>query len=175
MKKIDELVKRVEYFERLAVYGDRSTFLKRLAQEFTPPRADSNVPWEGGSSQGPAANPVQTVKETVISVPKQISPSVQRALNDLLVPTGDIFVLKEDGELGKNTQDAINKFKTKFSRELAGQPASARNILAVRDKLKNQNSAVAKQPSFNAPIGDTKSSGIGEHAGQETFVPGPKV
>lgn len=36
MKKIDELLKRVEYFERLAVYGDRSSFLKSLAQNSTP-------------------------------------------------------------------------------------------------------------------------------------------
>ncbi len=36
MTKYNDLVKRVEVFERLAVYGDRSTFLKSLAQSVDP-------------------------------------------------------------------------------------------------------------------------------------------
>lgn len=40
MKKIDALVKRVEFFERLAVYGNRSSFLKALAQEVDPKVAE---------------------------------------------------------------------------------------------------------------------------------------
>lgn len=34
MKNINSLVKKIEMFERLAVYGDRSAFLQSLAQEF---------------------------------------------------------------------------------------------------------------------------------------------
>lgn len=33
MKKIDALVKKVEFFEKLAVYGDRESFLKAIAQD----------------------------------------------------------------------------------------------------------------------------------------------
>lgn len=35
MKKFDELFKKVELFERLAVYGDRKSFLQALAQDAT--------------------------------------------------------------------------------------------------------------------------------------------
>ncbi len=43
MKQIDALLNKVEIFERLAVYGDRKSFLKTLAQEInnTPDINDS--------------------------------------------------------------------------------------------------------------------------------------
>jgi hypothetical protein len=37
MKKLDDLLKKVEFFEKLAMYGNRGTFLKSLANsDFTP-------------------------------------------------------------------------------------------------------------------------------------------
>jgi hypothetical protein len=115
MKKCDELLKKAEVFEKLALYGDRKSFLNAIAQNYTPPREDSNVPWEGGSSQGPAATPTQTLKETVITANPPIDSKVQKMLNDLLIPTGDIFPpLKLDGEMGPKTKEALQKFKARF-------------------------------------------------------------
>lgn len=37
MKQIDALLNKVEIFEKLAVYGDRKSFLKTLAQEINTP------------------------------------------------------------------------------------------------------------------------------------------
>jgi hypothetical protein len=33
MKKIDELLKKAELFEKLAIYGDRKSFLRAIAEE----------------------------------------------------------------------------------------------------------------------------------------------
>src|SRR5271165_1319922 len=63
-------------------------------------------------------------QESIVKVPElQITPSkkypsipkdIQTKLNQILVPTGDIFPLKEDGILGSETQKALNAFKTKY-------------------------------------------------------------
>jgi len=41
MKKLDELFKKVELFEKLALYGDRSSFLEALAN--SNPDMDSSA------------------------------------------------------------------------------------------------------------------------------------
>ncbi len=43
MKKLDALLKKVEVFEKLAVYGDRAEFLKRIAQEAVDPKVMSII------------------------------------------------------------------------------------------------------------------------------------
>lgn len=55
MKKIDALLKRVELFERLAVYGDRKSFLQALSQSLPPlvvPNDPSHKPGEPGYVPG---------------------------------------------------------------------------------------------------------------------------
>lgn len=51
MKKIDALLKRVELFERLAVYGDRKSFLQALSQglpNLVVPNDPNAPPGQGG-------------------------------------------------------------------------------------------------------------------------------
>lgn len=43
MSKFDKLVTQIEMFEKIAVYGDRSSFLKALAQDSLDPKAKSVI------------------------------------------------------------------------------------------------------------------------------------
>lgn len=180
MKKIDALLKRVEYFERLAVYGDRSTFLKRLAQ--AEPNSSQLIgppdPLKSEDPNAPAPDGVMNMPEDHITGLRPIDPKVQNMLNDILVPTGDIFMLRPDGRIGKNTQNALNKFKEKFG------PATVANITKVHSEKSNPASAVAKKdPGAPLPagvsklpsIGNTKADPAGGRAGNETKVNGPKA
>lgn len=184
MKKIDELVKRVDYFERLAVYGDRSTFLKRIAQDASY-RGFQGSTMVGDSgepeySDEPLTNPVQTVKETIITgnPPTDKVKKLQNMLNELLFlqqKSPEILPLREDGILGPQTKDALAKFKTKYKK-----PATFKNIAEEFDKMKSQ-STVARDPgAAMAPIRtplslpvSTRSISDGS-AGTERPVPGPR-
>lgn len=180
MKKIDELVKKVEVFERLAVYGDRSTFLKSLAQEFGPSLEGgfSAKPNEPNASVDPnAAAPSGTVNLPAdhITGYRPVDKNVQSMLNDILVPSGDILPLTLDGRLGPNTKDALAKFKAKYNK-----PASVAAITEVHNQVKNPSTVATPgapvQPMGKglAGIGDTKSTSSG-NAGTERPVPGPKA
>lgn len=180
MKKIDELLQRVEVFERLAVYGDRKNFLKALAQEYSP-NPNMSAP---GSENEPNQSIDTTPKDSggVVNIPAgdeikaypPIDKNIQKMLNDLLVPSGDIFLLQEDGKLGKHTKDALKKFEAKF-----GKPGTPQAIAQVWNSTKNQ---VAKsEPSGTvAPIKvegpnlNTKST-ISDSAGEPRDVGNPRI
>lgn len=177
MKKLDTLVKRVEQFERLAVYGDRKSFLKRLAQNMSvEPNQSKMPPAEPNQSVDPNS-PVQTVKETVITGNPPIDKKVQKMLNELLAfqQHAEIMPLREDGELGPETRKALAKFKAKYNK-----PASVAAITEEFNKSKNP-SAVATSPGApiapgksNFPTGNTKAT-ADSSAGKMTDVPGPKA
>lgn len=159
MKKIDALLKKVEQFERLAVYGDRKTFLQRLAQEASYDSfKGSTMVGDSGTPDAPAQNP-QQVKETVIFPP--IDPKVQSMLNDLLVPEGDILPLKMDGEKGPRTQKALEAFMKRFQK-----PGTPEAVAAVHKAQKGQ--AIAQKPQGTAPLAIDPDFGARP-------VPGPKV
>jgi hypothetical protein len=63
MKKIDALLKKVEVFEKLAVYGDRKSFLKTLAQGVNAPYMPGTAP--------PVNNPPQAAgpDSTTVTLP----------------------------------------------------------------------------------------------------------
>jgi len=81
MKKYDELLKRAEIFEKLAVYGNRNTFLKAIAQPFPRPGQLSATPLGSISpfdlSDPRLAGPVNT--ETQSRMPNGESLSTQTA------------------------------------------------------------------------------------------------
>lgn len=77
MKKIESLLKKVELFEKLAVYGNRKTFLNSLAQEMS--EVDPNDPSKEKSYSGTydaSKNPVPNtvVPEMTFYAPKQNRP-----------------------------------------------------------------------------------------------------
>lgn len=121
MSKINSLLKKTELFERLALYGDRRSFLESLAQEATPSL-------DGGHSGNLATDPNMTLNPNAKfgppSPPAAAKPSipreVQQKLNDLLVSTGKIVPLKIDGILGSDTRLALNAFRKAYN-----VPASA--------------------------------------------------
>lgn len=89
MKKIDSLLKKVELFEKLAIYGDRTSLLNSLAQEMS--EVDPNSPSQEKNYSGtydPAQNPVPNtvVPEMTFYAPKTNQPkapssaAVQNAL-----------------------------------------------------------------------------------------------
>lgn len=175
MKKIDALLKKVEFFERLAVHGDRKSLLAAIAQA-TPmvggtPEAEKYLK----DLEAPKPSSSQTLKETTIVANPPINPKIQQMLSDLLVPYGDIFPLKPDGEMGPQTKDALRKFKARFG--------DTKTVAQVYNEQKNQ--AVAKSPlnpdGTVGPmgpglggVGNTKSTSSGT-AGTEPKVEGPKT
>lgn len=112
MKKIDELLKRVEHFEKLAVYGDRSTFLKSLAQDNA-----SYQPFIGSDAQGDhpgAAGPDYLAPAPKSQLPK-IPKDVQEMLSNITVIEGIGMPIQIDGDLGPETQKALDGFRRKFN------------------------------------------------------------
>lgn len=116
MSKINSLLKKTELFERLALYGDRRSFLQSLAQ-------DAGPSLDGGHSGNLATDPNMTVNPNAKfgppSPPAAGKPSipreVQRKLNELLVSSGKIVPVKEDGILGSDTRLALNAFRKAYN------------------------------------------------------------
>jgi hypothetical protein len=174
MKKIDALLKKVEFFERLAVYGDRKSLLAAIAQA-TPsiggtPEAEKYL--QELSIQPPNT---QTTKEQVIVANPPINPKVQEMLNDLLVPHGDIFPLKLDGELGPQTKEALKKFQARYGKSsTVAQVYNAQKNQPVAKSNMNPDGTVAPMGPGLGGIGNTKSTSSGT-AGTENKVEGPKA
>jgi len=143
MKRIDLLLKRAEQFEKLAVYGDRKSFLKALSQSQTEPLAVHTEPTNYVPKAAP--EPVtdvnlglgyeSEVKPGPNGVRKMIDSKVQKQLNELLVPKGKIFVLDTDGKLGDKTIEAAIQFTREYK-----MPATPENINKVYYEQKFQSS-----------------------------------
>lgn len=134
MKNYDALLKRVELFERIALYGDRTAFLKSLGQN-TPPLAGTTPnrypgPPEAGWREADVAAPTTiplpspaiitenpTIKMPAVNITSKY-PSIpkdqQKALSRITTVEGLGTPLKIDGLLGPKTQAAIDAFKSKM-------------------------------------------------------------
>jgi hypothetical protein len=161
MKKYDSLLKRAEEFEKLAVYGDRATFLQAIAQGQIPvPQATLTGPTvktpgspgtPGGRKltlreqlSGVEDKPLKSWKDmvtkedapappaTVAPTAPSVSKETQDQLNQILVPYGKILPIKVDGILGPETQKAISEFKKTYSK-----PGTADAIKEVYLQVKN--------------------------------------
>jgi hypothetical protein len=133
MKKIDALLKKVELFERLAVYGDRKSFLQALAQQPTnwsdvarqegdlkedhsipPPRPIPEVNVEDLKSSIPTV-PVESLPVAKPAAPAgpSITPAalmdVQKYLNQM-IPYSEIA---EDGKWGPQTAKLLLEWAKK--------------------------------------------------------------
>ena len=182
MKKIDELLKRVEFFERLAVYGDKKSFLTRLAQEANyspnpniPPVGSTPEPNQSVDPNPPAPSAVMNMPADHITGYRPINPQVQTLLNKILVPAGKILPIQEDGRLGPETQKALSAFK-----QMTGKPASPAAIAQYYQEQQKQpardpGAPVAPTGSGLAGIGNTQSTPGAGNAGTERPVPGPKA
>src|ERR1700729_4251133 len=130
------LIQQVNLFYKLAQYGDRSRFLNALGQAASLSGPTPPVPGSPGTAGGRPltleeklrGQPNQTLNEytppaeatiptiSVEDLPKtpsapvqapKIDKEIQTQLNAILVPSGDILPLKEDGILGPETQKAL--------------------------------------------------------------------
>jgi len=100
MKKIDQLVKKVEYFEKLAVYSDRSTFLKRLAQA---PQNASYQPYQGSTMVGDSSEPGPPLPEKTVIKYRADVLAAQKEFNRW----NSFRPIVEDGKLGEKTKAAF--------------------------------------------------------------------
>ena len=105
--KYQDLIKKVEAFHKLALYSDRTQFLKAFSQENDEDLFTKNAdnPYAGNWTEPPA----QTAKETFIAgtPPSSKIKDVQHALNEL----GSPIKLVEDGIIGTDTQKALEWFR----------------------------------------------------------------
>lgn len=129
MGKIDTLLKKVEFFEKLAVYGDRSSILKALAQA-----------------------PVQTLPETTIVGNPPIPKDVQEMLSNIVTVEGLGLPLKSiDGLIGPETLKAMNAFRGKFGDYSDKQIINAIRNVYTKDPGRYGELVKSKQPAPKAP------------------------
>ncbi len=157
MGKFDVLLKKAEMFEKLAVYGDRKSFLQALSQEDPwaavrqkleeerglPP---ATIPPPPPASTQPAAQPSAAPAPAATS--HQSFPlEAQDQLNKILLPYEKIAVpLKLDGKLGPETQKALEAFRQTY-----GKPGTPENIKEVYWQIKSRSEAPGfehKTPKF---------------------------
>lgn len=123
MSKYDELLKKVNLFEKLAVYGDRSSFLKSLAQPGpTSYPGDVEDVYGKQPTATPAVDPAQVYNQTIETVQKQLNYLLFGDPNDRVMP----FPLQTDGKLGgakSKTNEALAIFRREYPKAatLTGQ------------------------------------------------------
>jgi len=127
MSKFDALFKKIEVFEKLAVYGDRSSFLKSIAQDSTPKYPTSTD--EANPGVQPYL-PTQTVPEMTIVGNPPIPKDVQEMLSRVVTMDRlGIPLHKIDGLIGPETRTALNNFKAKYA---PGEKSDAKLFDAIR-------------------------------------------
>ena len=107
MAKNSSLLKKLELFEKLSIYGKRSSFLNKLAQENQVGNMASTISIPGD---------IPPVATKTPSAPKLsvIPKDVQKKLSDeciyagLIGPTGALAI---DGVVGDKTRQALDKYK----------------------------------------------------------------
>ena len=171
MSKADTLLKKATSFEKLAVYSDRKSFIRAIAQsgfsqeevnqyngldELGNPKQNGIPPVDqevGGFSPNPDVvpygTPVSSMMDRKPVAPASIDKSVQKALNDISESTGRFYPIKVDGLLGKDTRTAIELFKSERSIPKNTPDVKVfQYIKTVADALKTQNSMMG---SLNTP------------------------
>jgi peptidoglycan hydrolase-like protein with peptidoglycan-binding domain len=107
MPKTDDLVKKIDFFQRLALYFDRKNFLSAIAQDISA--ANSGYP----------------------SIPDE----VQEMLSRIVTVEGLGLPIKMDGVLGPETRAALETFKK--SRGLPPTTTDAQLFDAIRMQYQN--------------------------------------
>ncbi len=160
MSKYSNLVKKIEVFEKLALYGSRSSFLNRIAQEQSKepnasmmPESEPNMTPNPNAAFGPPS-PAKPAAPALPTVPT----SVQQSLNFLSQEAGTPMNLKTDGQLGPATRKALNWFAT--ANNLVGK--SDQDLFAAIAQA--QQAAVTKatkQPATQGPsVGKVETARI---------------
>lgn len=107
MEKNNSLLKKIELFEKLSIYGKRSSFLNKLAQDNQVGNIVSTVSIPGDI---PPVTPKTPSSQKLAVIPKD----VQKKLSDecihagLIGPTGALAI---DGVIGNKTREALDKYK----------------------------------------------------------------
>jgi hypothetical protein len=133
MSKYNSLLKKIEVFEKLAVYGDRGAFLRNIAQDASYEGfKGSTMVGDSAPETAPSSN-VTKLKETVVTAPEQMTEDIQKKLNDILTPLavqGKIFFapLKLDGILGGSTRQALDTYKKQFGLQNASHSDVLKDI-----------------------------------------------
>lgn len=117
MKKLKDIVKKAEYFEKLALYGNREFYLKSLNNEGV----------------------IEMDPMTIIGDPPAVDKEEQKALSKIVTIEGIGVPLKIDGILGPKTLAAVKAFKEKFNLPYTDRQALtwAKMMAETEDKYKS--------------------------------------
>jgi len=124
MSKLRTLIKHVEIFEKLSLYGTSSSFLKKISQEMSkmPPTEPLMTPDPRPAVLSPQVKPQAKPR---VKIPE----GIQAALNRLGYP----IPLQQDNILGQETQKALNWFSDTYKIPFTG-PAIYANIMSEANK-----------------------------------------
>ncbi len=176
MKKLDKLFQQVEFFEKMAIYGDRKSFLKSLAQNQSvePTYTANPASSEPNQSVAPAPQaPIGPPTEQPYAMPEKtvmpyeenqgqvayrpIDKGIQRMLNQMFVQNGEMLPIKEDGKLGPETRKALELYKTKYNRPATSASVSQTfNQYFSNYKEPKEPGAPIEPGQPHFPIGNTK-------------------
>ena len=104
MKKIDSLLKKAEVFEKMALYGDRASFLKSLSQDFSDPNAPTSFPGDVKQQQ----DELDAKKKEIIFNVSTILDKFDLARKNV----GDVAVFNRKPNMAGISQEIFNALMT---------------------------------------------------------------
>lgn len=124
--KVDALLKQVELFEKIALYGDRKVFLRALAQ--TPPEQSHDV----YAALGNVANQLNSAVQQFISGPAEVQTDLPGRIKGLPpAMRGPAGVVRQISEAGVTAQSALPLYNA------AKQLGNLRNLDNASIDVKN--------------------------------------
>jgi hypothetical protein len=137
MKKTDSLLKKAEFFERLAVYGDRSNFLKSLAQLKNPEKGIS-YPGDIADQQAGAEKQLKSLVWQATQIFAQLNPE------NIPAPFNEIAGTK-DWNAAIATLARVNLTPSNYN--LTGLGPELKQLNSIREKMEL---LVGKSPSSSS-------------------------
>lgn len=115
MSKYQRLIEKVELFHKLAVYGDRNSFLQAISQ-MTP--SDYDIPLPDPNLASPPSVPVASLPNVPVPA-KSKAPGDQRIINlqtmiNVLLKGTGTAPLDTDGRIGDLTKAALKAVADKY-------------------------------------------------------------
>lgn len=141
--KIDTLLQKVELFEKLAVYGDRQSFLQAISQRVIVPNDPNAPPGQGGTHtvdlNAPAAPAAPTQQA---SLPKLVVPNAG--------PPGSGGHWSDPSQVTDEAAPPVDRDQTLLMPKQLNAPATP-------EKESPSPQAVARPPVFNQDLQDVQN------------------
>lgn len=137
MKKVDALVKKVEYFEKLAVYSDRSSFLKKIAQDLDYDSGKYIIRQISDLLSGVNVDSVllRMIQEALI-----YNNFDKAKLGNAVIQTASRMTSLTGSEMSEVDRNVVNELM-RLGKQLASNPESTSNKFSIYDEPETPSSS----------------------------------